>query len=145
VIHKTARGENKKQAVARTKDMSYSFTQKDSLVEFSKYFQISTNDKWRAQQVEITVLVPKGKKVYIAKNMSNLIYDVDNVHDVLDRDMVGRRWIMTDAGLDCVDCTGLELDMAAKIQKAHRIKIEDERIKHEGTEWNSGGENDTIR
>jgi hypothetical protein len=40
--------------------------------------------------------------------MEKIIYDIDNVNDTFDSDMVNRRWIMTSRGLECVDCEGLE-------------------------------------
>jgi hypothetical protein len=34
--------------------------------------------------------------------------DIDNTSHTLDEDMVDRRWKMTDKGLACVDCAGLD-------------------------------------
>jgi len=41
--------------------------------------------------------------------MEKIIFDIDNVEDALDSDMVNRRWIMTKQGLKCIDCEGLEV------------------------------------
>lgn len=111
VIRKSSRGETKKNASATAREISYSFSQKDSLLEFNNYFSLQKKDKFRAQEVEITVLVPRNKKVFLNHNMKRIIYDVDNVYNIYDGDMVGRTWIMKTEGLDCIDCTGLEMHM----------------------------------
>lgn len=56
----------------------------------------------------IEVRVPKGKMIYLGKNMKHIMYDVRNETDTYDGDMVNRRWIMGDEELKCVDCDGLE-------------------------------------
>ena len=40
--------------------------------------------------------------------MERIIYDIKNVTDTYDGHMVGRRWKMTEKGLACVDCEGLD-------------------------------------
>ena len=40
--------------------------------------------------------------------MENILFDIDNLNDAVDNDMVSRRWIMTNQGLACIDCEGLE-------------------------------------
>ncbi len=118
-IRKSARGENKKEAMNFATELSYSFTQNDSVIDFSNYYELKENSQWRAQKVKITVYVPKDKKIYLNRNMKSLIYDIDNIHNVYDMDMVGRTWIMTERGLDCVDCTGLELNNKESIKAKH--------------------------
>jgi phage shock protein PspC (stress-responsive transcriptional regulator) len=95
-------------AQARAKKIKYEVRQKDSILEFPAAFQITKDDKWRDQDVRIVVYVPKGKMVFIAKNMAPILHDVDNISNTWDPKMVNRRWLMTSRGLACVDCSGLE-------------------------------------
>jgi CO dehydrogenase/acetyl-CoA synthase beta subunit len=37
-----------------------------------------------------------------------MINDVDNTTNTYDGDMINRRWLMTEEGLKCIDCNGLE-------------------------------------
>jgi phage shock protein PspC (stress-responsive transcriptional regulator) len=108
VIIKSASGTEKKEAQMRARNISYSFYQSDSLLEFAPYFDISSEDKFRAQSVRMVLKVPKGKVIYLSRNMDRLIYDIQNVQDAWNGDMVNRRWIMTSEGLSCIDCEGLE-------------------------------------
>lgn len=108
VILKSAWGPDKKEANIAAKNITYDFTQKDSLLVLNSYFDISENDKFRGQNVKIIIKVPLDKSIYLSNRMERIIYDIDNVTNTLDADMVNRTWIMTNQGLKCVDCTGDE-------------------------------------
>ena len=86
----------------------------------------SKNEKWRAQQVHIELRVPKGKIVYISKNMKNIINGVHNETDTWDGDMVGRRWIMGTEELKCLDCDGLDSNDKKKWKRNAEIEISTE-------------------
>jgi hypothetical protein len=106
-ILKYARGTTKKEALSRANAIMYNFSQTDSLMMFSPHFSVDAKQKWRDQRVKIILKVPVGKTIYLSENTKNLIYDIENVTNTWDGDMIGRRWIMTKAGLKCVDCEGL--------------------------------------
>jgi phage shock protein PspC (stress-responsive transcriptional regulator) len=108
VLVKTAHGEDKAQANELAKNISYEVLQKDSTLLFNNYFDIAESDKFRAQEVKIILKVPVNRSIYLSKRMERIIFDIENVTNTLDRDMVNRTWIMTRQGLECVDCTGLE-------------------------------------
>lgn len=105
---KTASGIDKKEAFYRAKQISYGVSQKDSLIEFNPQFDIQDGDKWRNQNLRLVLKIPVGKVVFLSGNMKHIINDIDNVTDTYDGDMVNRRWKMTNRGLECVDCEGLE-------------------------------------
>lgn len=108
VAIRLAHGYDKKDAVNRAKNIDYSISQNDSLLMFDSYFDIKTEDKLRAQEIKLLLKVPVNKSIYLSKRMEKIIFDIENVNDALDRDMVNRRWIMTKQGLKCVDCEGLD-------------------------------------
>ena len=105
---KSAQGFDKKEATDRSKNINYGITQIDSTIQFNSYFDIESADKLRAQGVKLVLKVPVNKTLFLSKRMEKIIFDIDNVNDALDSDMVNRKWIMTQQGLECIDCTGLE-------------------------------------
>lgn len=107
-VIKTANGYNKKEASNRAKNIDYNVVQKDSSLVFDGFFDIHTEDKLRAQEVKMILKVPVGKIIYLSKRMEKIIFDIDNVNDALDSEMIERRWIMTKRGLECLDCDGLD-------------------------------------
>ena len=66
--------------------------------------------KFSAQEVDIKLSLPKGKVIYFDKSVKNLLDDVENTTNTWDGHMVGRRWQMTENGLKCIDCEGLDFD-----------------------------------
>lgn len=121
IVTRIARGADKGEANELAKNIHYDVIQKDSTLFFNNYFDIAENDKFRAQQVKIILKVPINQSIYMSKRMERLIYDIENVTNTLDRDMVNRTWIMTHQGLECVDCTGLEATV--NDERPERIEI----------------------
>ncbi len=109
-VIKKARGVDKRAAAERAKVITYKITQDDSTIVFNEIFTVAANEKFRKQDIEVILKVPKGKVVFLDKSLTNIIYDIENVHNTYDGDMVNRRWLMGANGLECVDCAGLDFD-----------------------------------
>ncbi|MEO6884257.1 MAG: PspC domain-containing protein [Bacteroidia bacterium] len=107
-VTKISYGSDKKEAFTFAKDISYSFIQNDSVLNFDPIFKLAENEKWRNQQITFILKVPQNKIIYIDKSTKNMLDDIDNVTDTYDGDMVNRRWIMSPSGLTCVDCQGID-------------------------------------
>jgi len=131
VVVKEAKGANKFSATERAKNISYVVSQTDSLIEFDNLFKVNNADKFRVQDLSIIVKLPVGKTIYLDKSLENMIYDIENVTNTYDGDMVNRRWTMTENGLKCVDCDGLisvgdhinGLDEEVDIEKDIKIDV----------------------
>lgn len=107
-VAKTANGYDKKEATNCAKNISYNVTQMDSTILFDGYFDVKLADKLRDQDVTILLKVPINKVIFLSKRMEKIIFNIDNINDTDDEDMVNRRWIMTKHGLACIDCEGLD-------------------------------------
>jgi phage shock protein PspC (stress-responsive transcriptional regulator) len=131
VIVKEAKGGNKATASDRAKNISYVVSQTDSLIEFDNLFKVNNADKFRVQDLSIIVKLPVGKVIYLDKSLENMIYDIENVTNTYDGDMINRRWMMTENGLRCIDCDGLisvgdhinGLDEEVNIEKNLKINV----------------------
>lgn len=104
VVMKSAKGSSKKEALRRAEAISYSYMINDSVVVFNPKFDVPESEKWRAQRVKIILKVPTGKSVYLSRKIRPLIYDIDNVTNTFDGDMVNHKWTMRPEGLTCDDC-----------------------------------------
>jgi hypothetical protein len=107
VFIRKARGSSKKIAYERAGNFNYTYSQTDSVLNLSNYFELNKNDKWRAQDLKIVLRVPRGKQVFLSRSLRHIIYDIDNVTNTNDSKMMNRRWIMNADGLTCVDCDGI--------------------------------------
>lgn len=104
IVIKSSKGRSKKEALRRAESISYSYLINDSNVIFNPKFDVPENEKWRAQRVKIILKVPTGKSVYLHRKIRPLIYDIDNVTNTFDGDMVNHKWTMRAEGLTCDDC-----------------------------------------
>lgn len=108
IITRSSRGSSKREANENAKAIQYSYHQEGNALVFDEIFQVLEGAKFRAQELDIKIKLPKGKVVYFDKSVKYLLDDVDNTTNTWDGDMISRRWKMTDRGLKCIDCDNLE-------------------------------------
>lgn len=140
VIKRLARAKKKPEAVERASKINYGFAANDTSLLFNGFFEIPEDELWRTQEVELELLLPVGYTVFLSDDLSRIIFDIDNVTNTYDRDMVGRRWIMTPDGLACVDCNGLikptstttkEPDEQELEEKQRALEMEQRKLEQE--------------
>ncbi|HKJ78252.1 MAG TPA: hypothetical protein VKA10_01905, partial [Prolixibacteraceae bacterium] len=98
-VKKVSRGKTREEAKGYTEEITYTWDQKDSTLYFEPYFILNEGEKWRDQEVYITVKVPEGKAIYLDNDLVKIIYDIENVSNTWDGDMVGKTWEMRSEGL----------------------------------------------
>jgi hypothetical protein len=99
----TARGKNKHLAKEMTEGIGFEFTLEDDNLIFDDFFTISTQ-KWRMQELDLTLELPVGMVVFLDHSLEDLVYDIKNVHNMWDYDMLGHYWKMEKEGLTCISC-----------------------------------------
>jgi phage shock protein PspC (stress-responsive transcriptional regulator) len=119
LINYCARGATKKEANEYAKMIRYSYVQNNNELVFDEIFRVIEGVKFRSQEVDIKLRLPRGKVIYFDKSVKYLLNDVDNISNSWDGDMVGRRWIMTANGLKCIDCEGLRDNSIDNIRSRH--------------------------
>lgn len=147
IVYKVARGKDKRMALDLARNIQYSYSQSGSTLNLDEIFVTRGGDKFRNQEVEVIIRLPKGKVIYLDKSLKRSLNDVDNVTNTWDGDMVGRRWKMTERGLECVDCDGIDTDEDVKdlskeemkealknVKDIKSININEEGIKIEGND-----------
>ncbi len=102
-VRKASRGRTREAAKEYTDEIHYNYQQSDSTLFFDPYFYLSENEKWRDQEVYITIKVPEGKAVYLGNDLVRIIHDIENVSNTWDGDMVGKYWVMEPEGLTMRD------------------------------------------
>ena len=135
-ILRSSLGINKPEAAQRAKKLNYTIVQKDSFLLIDKYFSFASANKLRGQEIEILIKLPKNKVVYLDQNLKHLLYDVENTNNILDDEMGGKYWKMTENGLSCLSCTDQDL-----MHTTGEINIDDKdghvHINKHGIEINS--------
>lgn len=109
-VYKKSQGRSIEEAQERVRNISYLIKQDSSGITFAPAFTFDEATGWKAQEVDVELRIPVGTTIFLDRTCNGFIWDIDNVHGTADDDMTDRRWKMTAAGLECVDCAGLELD-----------------------------------
>ncbi len=103
-IMKSSDGKEKTDASQRARNISYKSVQLDSVLVLDKYFSFQSSDKFRNQEVQVVIKLPKNKTVYLDNSLKNLWYDIENTNGIIDSEMGGKYWKMTENGLTCLNC-----------------------------------------
>ncbi len=101
-IEREANGATTKTALARANNVQYQFSQDQDVLLVSPVISFPIADRLRGQEVQFTLEVPLGKSVFLRPGSEHVIYDIENVTNTYDRDMLGRTWTMTERGLEDV-------------------------------------------
>lgn len=103
-INSSAKGKTTKIAFDRANKMNYNYSVSDSTISLNSFFTLGENQKWRNQKINIKLMLPVGKSVFLDPSMGEIIYDIKNVTNTLDEKMPGHTWTMTQNGLLCMEC-----------------------------------------
>lgn len=98
-VKREAHGSSAKAALGRAEAINYGFKQEGDVLFVSPVLRYAMAEKFRGQDVQFTLEVPLGKSVFLRPGSKDVIYDIDNVTNTLDKDMLGRTWTMTEEGL----------------------------------------------
>lgn len=113
-------GASPSSARKNAKNVEYPIYRRDSLILFSDRFSLNEKESWNNQSIKASIRIPVGQTVYLAPEAAEIFYDIKNIHDMYDADMMGQFWKMTERGLVCLDCDSSLLD------NEHHIYIEDD-------------------
>ena len=105
---KSSNGNSRKDAINNAKEIGYDYSVADSSIVLSNYLSVLKEDKIRGQQVVLKIYLPIGKSIYLDKSLKHIIDNVANVTDTWDPTMLGKKWVMLEEGLTCLDCKEIE-------------------------------------
>ncbi len=105
-IRKKAQGRSRDLAKENAGMIDYNFELSDDKLLLNEYFLTGTKFPFRDQELLATIYIPKDKVVYFDKSTKPFIkYSTLTTNDMYSRDMAGQLFLMTDEGLQCLDCT----------------------------------------
>lgn len=119
----SSHGKSPKDALNKAKAINYVHQFNDSILFFPDYLATNKEHKIRGQQVEITVYLPLYQSIYLDKSTKELIYDIDNFTNTYDKKMVGRKWVMLEQGLTCLDCEDIEGITSKELEELKALKM----------------------
>jgi len=124
-IIKTAKGKTIESAESRSASTNYYWEHAGDELLIGKMFNLPSNTQWRKQKVRLVLNVPYNQIVHLDRSTYKMIDNVDNIQNIYDRDMAGRSWSSTEAGLSCLDCDKEEINPATSYGKGQEINAID--------------------
>ena len=99
-VRRYANGRSRRDASYRANSINYDLTVSDSgEIVLNSMLDFPTSDRQRGQSVEVVLYLPVGHSVNFDASLEDYLYDVDNVVNMYDDEMLGRTWIMMPEGL----------------------------------------------
>jgi phage shock protein PspC (stress-responsive transcriptional regulator) len=135
-IDKNAEGRNYKEAKLRAQDIYYKYDLTNMRLELDGYLTTDFENKFRDQEVEITLYLPEGTILYAEGNTYSYHRNSSYYNDILDNGMENHFLEITNNGVKCLDCP---IDEEFKI----KVDVKDEekglKIDEDGIEINTEG------
>jgi len=119
-VEKSARGSTQKDATRNARQMKSSWTLTNDSLRVSPYFILEKGNIVRSQKARYVLYIPVGKAVTLAPSSKDLIYNIPNISNTRDRDMLGETWLMTDEGLKCTTCPMTEKEKEAAAEELRK-------------------------
>jgi phage shock protein PspC (stress-responsive transcriptional regulator) len=94
IIVKKSRGATKQLAIASAERVVLNYSLMESNLIINPFFFLPNQEKWRAQDVEITINVPNGRQIFIDRSMETILGDEQEYCFCWPDEMVGKTWIM---------------------------------------------------
>ncbi len=98
-IVRRAHGPNYSAALRNAEEIPYTCQVADTVLAIDPFYRVGQKQRFHVQQVEVNINLPEGTRIYLDKNLEDLLYAVRNTEDTWSSDLVGREWIMTSEGL----------------------------------------------
>lgn len=105
VVEKTAQGNDHLDAKKRAEAIVYNFTFENNTLLLDGFFITDTKNKYRDQQIEITVYLPLGTVVKSEENVTSFYGFNSNVSQMTEWDNESHYFRILKNTLECIDCT----------------------------------------
>lgn len=104
LIEKTAEGNNQLDAKKRAEAIEYNYSFENSSLMLDGFFITDTENKYRDQQIEITIYLPEGTIIYSDENVNSFYNYSSNFSELSDYDNDAHYFRILKNDYECLDC-----------------------------------------
>ncbi len=122
VIKKQSRGRTQQDASENIRSIVYQYQLTDTTLTLDPWFLLGDDAKWRNQRLDLTLKVPEGAAVFLSEGLEEIIWDIENVTNTWDREMIGKSWIMLPEGLTMKDAPASAADSVTQTAPADTLR-----------------------
>ena len=130
-IEKTAEGRNYKQAKMRAQEVNYNYNLKNKRLELDGFLTTAFKNKFRDQEIEVTLYLPEGTILYAEENTYTYHRNSSYYNDILDNGMENQFLEITTNGVKCLDCpVDEEFELKVDIKNEENgLKIDEDGLR----------------
>ena len=114
-VERNARGNNYQNAKERAGNIEYDYSFNNNELLLDAYFLTDAENKFRDQEVEITLYLPEGSIVNTNDNTYSFHSNYSHFSDILDNGLEEHYLKVIDDGVICLDCSE---------EKSYKVKID---------------------
>ena len=123
VVEKSAEGNDQLEAKKRAEAIEYTYTFENNRLVLDGFFVTDTKNKYRDQQIAITVFVPQGTVIYSDETVSSFYGYNSNFAELSDYDNEAHHFRILKNDFECLDC----LEKEENIQEVDSLEIMDSK------------------
>ena len=121
VIEKSAEGNDQLEAKKRAEAITYNYAVENNRLVLDGFFVTDTKNKYRDQQIAITVYVPQGTVIYSDESVSSFYGYNSNFAELSDYDNEAHHYRILKNDFECLDC----LEKEENLQEIDSLEILD--------------------
>lgn len=121
VIEKSAEGNDQLEAKKRAEAITYNYAVENNRLVLDGFFVTDTKNKYRDQQIAITVYVPQGTVIYSDESVSSFYGYNSNFAELSDYDNEAHHFRILKNDFECLDC----LEKEENLQEIDSLEILD--------------------
>jgi hypothetical protein len=107
-VEKGSKGRNEEEATMLMADILPAFKVEGSRIEFQRKILLHESSSYREQEIRYDLYIPENTVMHIGPKMYPILRAAKNVDGLAVHKMKNHRFLMTPAGLKCLDCSGDE-------------------------------------
>ena len=103
-VRKRSRGRNVSKAKEMASTIKFDYEIVDNTITIDGFFLSDFQNFLKDEVVYFTIYIPEGITVYFDDSTETFLNNVDNIEEIIDREMIDHYFLMTKKGLNCTDC-----------------------------------------
>ncbi len=110
IIEKSAEGNNYLDAKKRAEAIEYNFQVENNILNLDGFFITEPENKFRNQQIEMTIFVPEGTVIFSEENTVSYYSFDSNFNELTNWDNKSHYFKILKTGAECLDCVEAEVE-----------------------------------
>lgn len=94
IFVRKARGGTALSAEMTAKSIKYNYVLNDSVLNLDSYFTVPSGEKWKLQELSITLKIPEDYKIFIDSSVEDILNPHQPLSDYWPNEMVDKKWTL---------------------------------------------------